>query len=291
MFKKFTTLGILLAMIFCLSACGGLSADKAAAKKMIEAYAFEKGQTNYAVENWAIIENLVTDGKTAIEAATEKTVLEAVTTTAKYEIDAVWSKQDFLAYKADAKTTVKSYVEEKRKNSYTAEDWRTITGLSAQSSTTIDAAADKASVDSTVESAIEAIGAIVPIGISFKVAYLNTNPHPYIDVPEVTIIARDYLTLFPVFNGYSFGFALREYYNENFFESKALLLHVFRAHNGESYFVERIQLGDNSLTLNLVGRGSTPDMDNYPVIVVVEVNKKDISTVKSSDFGVQYRYA
>ena len=38
---------------------------KASANTTIETYAQEKGQDNYTVENWAIIERLVTEGKAA----------------------------------------------------------------------------------------------------------------------------------------------------------------------------------------------------------------------------------
>jgi hypothetical protein len=92
MTKKIICLGVILAMIFSLMGCiqgNKLKEYKASANTTIETYAQEKGQDNYTVENWAIIERLVTEGKAAVEIAKTKDGVAEAVETAKQKINAV----------------------------------------------------------------------------------------------------------------------------------------------------------------------------------------------------------
>lgn len=66
-----------------------LEAYKITAKTALETYAKEKGEDNYTVENWAVICSLVEEGKSAIDAATNKDSVDFAIAVAKQSIDAI----------------------------------------------------------------------------------------------------------------------------------------------------------------------------------------------------------
>jgi len=96
MIKKLVCLGIVFLMIFSLAACQNneLAQYKTAAKTNLETYTESKGQDNYTVENWAIIEGLVAEGKMAVDAAADKSGVDAAATVAKQAINAVLTKEE-----------------------------------------------------------------------------------------------------------------------------------------------------------------------------------------------------
>lgn len=97
MIKKIICFGVILVMIFSLMGCNQgnkLEEYKASANTTIETYAQEKGQDNYTVENWAIIERLVAEGKMAVDAAADKSGVDAAATVAKQAINAVLTKEE-----------------------------------------------------------------------------------------------------------------------------------------------------------------------------------------------------
>jgi len=94
--KKFFALCVILLIAFTFSACetSDLEEYKTAAKTGLEIYAQNKGEGNYTVEAWTTITELVTGGKTAVDAATNKSAVDAAITTTKQEIDAVPKEAD-----------------------------------------------------------------------------------------------------------------------------------------------------------------------------------------------------
>ena len=93
MFKKL--IGIAVAMVMLLGVFGlagcteSLEEYKATKSAELQEYVDAKGESNYTTENWAIFQQAVTDGKVAIDAATDKAGVDTAVTTAKGEISAV----------------------------------------------------------------------------------------------------------------------------------------------------------------------------------------------------------
>ncbi len=123
----------------------------------LKAYAEEKGEQNYTVENWAALQKIVTDAESAIDELTSKDAILTAVETAKTNIDAVETSAvavELAAYKAEKKAELESYVGE------TLSDEERI--ALAQASlvaykTEIDAAVDKNAVDAVVGQAKEYI--------------------------------------------------------------------------------------------------------------------------------------
>ena len=297
-FKKLIYMGVLLAMIFCLSACGGLSADKAAAKKMIEAYALGKGQTNYAVENWVEITGLITEGKTAIDGALNKSGVDSAASKAKSAIDGVWTKSNSIAYRTDAKTEIETYADRKGQQNYSAKNWATIARLVAKCKETIDSALNKAVVDAAVTEAKSAINGLWPKKgdpeneIAYEIAYLNKDSQAIGYAVTETRLVREYDDYFYDFFVEKSGEdPIKDRYDSNFFESNALLYHAFHAFLGEIYSVDSIQIDHETFMLNLIGRGISPDFTEvYPVVLVAEIAKKDISAVKNIEIDIKFEW-
>ncbi|MCL2797730.1 MAG: hypothetical protein FWD58_06725 [Firmicutes bacterium] len=96
------------AAAFSLAACNqevGLAKYKATAKSGLETYAVAKGEGNYSAEKWAEVLAFATDGKAAIDAATDKPGVDFAVATAKTNIDGVLTaaQEDAIAlaeYKA-----------------------------------------------------------------------------------------------------------------------------------------------------------------------------------------------
>jgi len=98
MYKKIICLGVLLAVVFSLFACitpnNELAAYKAEAKTGLDAYAESKGQENYTVENWAVINELVAESKTTIDTTRNKAAVDAAVEMAKNAIDTISQKEE-----------------------------------------------------------------------------------------------------------------------------------------------------------------------------------------------------
>lgn len=97
MIKKIICLGVVLVMIVSFFGCNqGKKLDKykETANLEIENYAESKGQDNYAIENWAIISRIVTEGRLSVDAAMDKDKLDSVVKTAKLEIDEIPQKEE-----------------------------------------------------------------------------------------------------------------------------------------------------------------------------------------------------
>ena len=94
MLKKLVVWGIALVMLFSLtglSACDNieLAQYKATAMTDLTDYAAAKGESNYSEENWAVIQQIVADGKETIDAAATKPAVNTARDKAKADIDAV----------------------------------------------------------------------------------------------------------------------------------------------------------------------------------------------------------
>ena len=168
MYKKIVSIGVLLVMAFSLTACQGveLAEYKLTAKTGLETYAHEKGEENYSVENWAAIGGLVADGKVAVDAATDKNGVDVAVAAAKQAVDAVQTlqqteAQEFAAYKAAAKAELDGYAAAQGEGNYSVANWAVIGGFVTQGKAAIDAAANKADVDSAVEAAKEKIDEVL----------------------------------------------------------------------------------------------------------------------------------
>jgi len=172
--KKLVCLGIALVMLFSLaglSACDtfNLARYKAAAKIKLETYAKNKGQDNYTAENWTIIGGLVTDGKAAVDAAANEPAVDVAVETAKEDIDAVLTKaqEDAISlagYKITAKITLETYAKKKGEENYITENWTIIGGFVTDGKAAIDAAADKAGVNSALHTTKEDIDNVLKEG-------------------------------------------------------------------------------------------------------------------------------
>jgi len=108
MFKKIVcNVALIMALmlsVFMFSSCvvpdvpdNGLAAYKSAVQAELEAYAEEKGEDNYTAENWAAIQELVADGKTAVDAAADRAGVDAAVAAAKEAMDAVWRLGTFYS--------------------------------------------------------------------------------------------------------------------------------------------------------------------------------------------------
>lgn len=95
MIKKIICLGVVLVVVFSLSACSqGLTAYKEDAKQQIENYAYTKGQNNYSVESWDAILQAVSAGKTAIDDAASEPDVDISYLAAVQRIDAIIPKEE-----------------------------------------------------------------------------------------------------------------------------------------------------------------------------------------------------
>ena len=92
--KKLINLMVILVMMLCfyvLTGCDSISISDYKATKITElqAYADAKGVDNYTAENWLILQQAVTDGKTAVEVATNKAGVDAAFKSSKDKINRV----------------------------------------------------------------------------------------------------------------------------------------------------------------------------------------------------------
>ena len=96
MVKKLIGLGVAITMLLALvvlSACGfDLAAYKTTAEETLQTYAENKERDNYRDDNWAEIEQLVTNGKAAVNAAADKDGVDAARKAAEEAIDLVEQK-------------------------------------------------------------------------------------------------------------------------------------------------------------------------------------------------------
>jgi len=95
MVKKIISFGVLLVMAFSLTACvsniipsNDLAGYKTTAKATLVTYAEEKGEENYPEKAWATIGEVISNGKTAIDTASNKPAVDVAVETAKAAIDA-----------------------------------------------------------------------------------------------------------------------------------------------------------------------------------------------------------
>jgi len=171
--KKNRKLGHIVVVLLCgcfaltaVFAFGGcvkdeLAAYKSTAKAGLDTYAVAKGEGNYSAEKWAEVLGFVAEGKTAVDAATDKPGVDAAVATAKGKVDAVLTKtqEDAIAlseYKAAAKAELEAYAAARQEH-YTPENWVVVLGFVADGKTAIDAATTKPAVDTAVETAEQAI--------------------------------------------------------------------------------------------------------------------------------------
>jgi len=101
--KKLFLLGIAFIMLFSLTACqdNELADYKTAAKTTIETHAQSNGQSNYITENWAIINGLITTGKTAIDAAADKATVDFAVDTVKQAINGIPQDEEMRDFETD----------------------------------------------------------------------------------------------------------------------------------------------------------------------------------------------
>ena len=110
--KRVVSIGMLLVIVLLFAGCplpdmhppdcdceackqaAELNGYKADAKLALEAYAEGKGQDNYAVEDWAVIDILITDGKAAVDTAASMPEVDEVTASAQAVIDEVLQKEE-----------------------------------------------------------------------------------------------------------------------------------------------------------------------------------------------------
>jgi len=145
--KRIIGLLVVLAVtVFSLPGCvraDEFARHKAEAKAELEAYALGLGEANYTAENWAAIQDIVEEGKTAIDAAKDKADVDAAVTAAKEAMNAV----ELAQYKANAKAALEAYAESLEEDDYLPWDWTAIQELVAYGKAEIDAAKDKGRVD------------------------------------------------------------------------------------------------------------------------------------------------
>ena len=171
MVKKIIILGVALVMIFSLAACqvDELTEYKATAIKTLENYAQEKGQENYSVENWAVIQGYVAIGKTDIDAEADKDGIDAVVTALKQMIDGVYSLiKELTIQKIYRINDIYDYAHDKGHDNYTIEKWATITELVAQGVAAVDAAESMTKVTSAVATAKQRIDEVEAFDIELK---------------------------------------------------------------------------------------------------------------------------
>ena len=101
--KNLVLIGVAFIMLFSLTACqdNELADYKTDAKTTIETHAQSNGQSNYIAENWAIINGLITIGKTAIDAAADKATVDFAVDTAKQAINAVPQEEQMRPFEID----------------------------------------------------------------------------------------------------------------------------------------------------------------------------------------------
>lgn len=88
--KRLISISFLFVLLFSFTACSqGLGTYKEDAKQQIESYAEAKGQSNYSTDGWAAICNAVTNGKQAVDDATDKSSVDIAVTVLKRAVDAV----------------------------------------------------------------------------------------------------------------------------------------------------------------------------------------------------------
>lgn len=96
LFKKLIILGISAAMLFSLVACNAekeLVNYKSDQKTEIQNYAGAKGEDNYSADNWIILNEFITTGNTAIDAAEDKPAVDIAVFETKLAIDGVAPKE------------------------------------------------------------------------------------------------------------------------------------------------------------------------------------------------------
>jgi hypothetical protein len=174
-----------------LSACPDFFPDrelaqyKANAKTTLQAYAIDKGECNYCEDNWAEIEQIVIDGKKAINAAKDKDGVDSVFIMAKADIDAIEKKEEvrgLAEHITTAKSILETYTLDKGQDNYTATKWVIINELVATGIIAINAAMNMAEIDSALNKtklAIDAVeqkdGMITPYSMreAFDAGYLT----------------------------------------------------------------------------------------------------------------------
>ena len=159
MTKKILGLGIVLVILFTLVACNSaLAGYRADAKAELTSYAESKGQENYTVENWVVIQGHITAGKAAIDAATDNAGVDSALAAAKQAVGAVMTiaQEVLLEHKMIARTELISYAESKGQENYPAKNWRMLHGYLTYGKEAINAAMDEIGVDSALSIAISA---------------------------------------------------------------------------------------------------------------------------------------
>lgn len=94
MFKKLIGIvgaSIMLLGVLVLTACDdeSLADYKATKSQALQEYADSKGESNYTVENWATLQQAVTDGKQAVGDATNKSAVDTAVNNTKVAINAI----------------------------------------------------------------------------------------------------------------------------------------------------------------------------------------------------------
>ena len=179
-----------------------LTEYKATKKAAIEKYATDKGEANYTVDNWTVIQTAVTSAKTAIDTAADKGAVDKAYDEAVASIDAVKTVATELGeYKATRKAALETYANGKGEANYTADNWTAIQSAVTAGKSAIDAAANEAAVDAAYDAAkanIDAVKTIAQqladkkaeVAASLKAAYNACDLTLYRDAEKNAITAK-----------------------------------------------------------------------------------------------------
>lgn len=165
-----TVLCLCITSLFVMAACNDktetdLNDVKASSIATLEAYATAKGQSNYSADNWTSIQQKVTDGKAAINAATKEADVKTALENAKTAIDGVQTlAQQAKAALTESKAAAVSEVNDNYNGSgfdyLTADE---ITALTAAKTTGLSAIGNASTVESVNLAKTAAINAMTEI--------------------------------------------------------------------------------------------------------------------------------
>ena len=161
MLKKLVVLGIALVMVFSLGACcdNELAEYKTTAITDLTDYAAAKGESNYSEENWAVIRQIVADGKETIDAAATKPAVDTARDATKAEIDTIEST--LAEYRMAAIQELENFVNDLvDRDRYTRANLEKIEGYVESGMEAINKAESKTAVDAALNTAEENILAV-----------------------------------------------------------------------------------------------------------------------------------
>lgn len=105
--KKIIIMGLVLSMLFSFVACSkSLESYKENAKEELVSYVEAKGQSNYSIESWSAICEILEEGKKAVDNASKKKDIDKVISAAKTEFDLI-KKEKEMGLSAELQTQIK----------------------------------------------------------------------------------------------------------------------------------------------------------------------------------------